>query len=140
MTKMFRLSEEQLKQMMERHEGRVHVIKDERPSHAKYRNKRFRDENGVLWDSLKEHRRWLDLRLLETAGAIQDLRKKVTFDLLPAAMKGHKRMRPLRYIADFVYLEDGLKVVEDAKGYRNELYKLKKRLMWQLLGIEIFET
>lgn len=137
---MLRLSEEQLQQIADRHKGKVHAIADERPTQSKYRNKRFQDENGEWWDSIKEHRRWLDLRLLETAGKIHDLRKKVPFDLLPAAMKEGKRMRPLRYVADFVYLEDGVKIVEDAKGYRNKLYLMKKRLMWQLLGIDIFET
>ncbi len=140
MSKMLRLSAEQLQDMLSRHKGRVHALEGERPSQAKYRNKRFRDEHGVLWDSIKEYRRWQDLRLLETAGKIERLEKKVTFDLLPPAMKEGKRMRPIRYVADFVYFEEGMKVVEDAKGFRNELYKLKKRLMWQLLGIEIYET
>ncbi len=137
---MLRPNEEQLQQILDRHKGRIHTIKGEKPSQAKYRNKRFRDENGVWWDSLKEYRRWQDLRLLETAGKIERLEKKVPFDLLPAAMKEHKRMRPIRYVADFVYYEDGIKIVEDAKGYRNKLYLMKKRMMWQLLGIEIFET
>ena len=140
MTKMLRLSEEQLQEMVNHHEGRVHVLEGEKSSQAKYRNKRFRDESGEWWDSLQEYKRWVDLRLLETAGKIQDLQKKVKFDLLPAAIKDHKRLRPLRYVADFVYFEDGMKVVEDAKGYRNKLYLMKKRLMWQLLGIDIFET
>ncbi len=138
--KMLRLTEEQLKEIELRHKPRVtHILEGEKKP-SKYGNKRFHDENGVLWDSLKEYRRWQDLRLLETAGKISELRKKVPFDLLPAKMKDHKRKRPARYIADFVYIEAGIRVVEDAKGYRNELYKLKKRLMWQLLGIEIFET
>lgn len=141
---MLRLTEEQLKQIESRHKPTVtHILQDEFPERqkaSKYHNKRFQDENGDWWDSKKEYLRWKDLSLLEAAGRITDLRKKVPFDLLPAAMKDGKRKRPMRYIADFVYLEDGIRVVEDAKGYRNELYKLKKRLMWQLLGIEIFET
>ena len=142
--RMFHLTEEQLKEIEGRHESRVtHILEDDSQNvqkASKYRNKRFRDETGVWWDSIKEHRRYQELRLLETSGKIQDLQRQVKFDLLPAAIKDHKRLRPLRYVADFVYLEDGARIVEDAKGFRPKLYKLKKRLMWQLLGIDILET
>lgn len=145
---MLRLTEEKLKEIEARHKPRVvHVLEGDEPKRqlgqagSKYKNKRFQDEDGNWWDSIKEYRRWKDLRLLESAGKIGELRKKVPFDLLPAKFdESGKRRRPVRYVADFVYVEDGVRIIEDAKGYRNKLYELKKRLMWQLLGIEIFET
>ena len=43
-------------------------------------------------------------------------------------------------MADFVYLENGQLVVEDVKGVRTPVYKLKKRLMAERFGIEVKET
>ena len=48
--------------------------------------------------------------------------------------------RELKYVADFVYYENGELVVEDTKGYRTELYKLKKRMVAELYDVEIRET
>lgn len=44
------------------------------------------------------------------------------------------------YIADFVYTENGKKVVEDVKGCRTEVYKLKKKMVLYFHGIKIKET
>lgn len=44
------------------------------------------------------------------------------------------------YVADFVYVEAGRRVVEDAKGFRTPIYKLKRRLMLALHNVEIRET
>lgn len=44
------------------------------------------------------------------------------------------------YEDDFSYKENGVLVVEDAKGMRTPLYRLKKKLMRAALGIEIKET
>ena len=45
-----------------------------------------------------------------------------------------------RYRADFVYIRGGRRVVEDAKGFRDRVYKLKRALMLACHGIEILET
>ena len=92
--------------------------------------------DGIWFPSQKEAYRYLELKLLERAGVIQDLRLQVPFVLLPKSKYG----RAVTYKADFVYIEDGKQVVEDAKGYRTDLYKLKRRLMLELLGIKIRET
>lgn len=92
--------------------------------------------DGIRFASRKEAARYRELRLLEQAGAIQDLHLQVPFVLLPKSQYG----RAVKYIADFVYIQGGKQVVEDAKGYRTDVYKLKRRLMAELLGIEIKET
>lgn len=132
-----RFTEEQLVDYKARGMVRVHRIGGERKS--KYNNHRFTDSEGS-WDSKKERERWTQLRQLESAGQIQELQKKVTFELIPVSMKHGKRLRAVQYVADFVYIEDGMKVVEDAKGFRNKVYLLKKRLMWEKHGIDILET
>lgn len=44
-------------------------------------------------------------------------------------------------MADFVYTtEDGAQIIEDVKGMKTDVYKLKKKLMKELRGIEILET
>lgn len=92
--------------------------------------------DGIRFASRKEAARYRELRLLEQAGKIQDLRLQVPFVLLPKSQYG----RAVKYIADFVYIENDRQVVEDAKGYRTDVYKLKRRIMAELLGIEIKEV
>lgn len=135
--KALRLSEEQLSAIQARSSVRVHRMDDKK--RPKYNNCRFTDSEGS-WDSKRERARWEQLRALESAGQVQELQKKIVFELIPVSIKNGKRLRPVTYIADFVYYEDGVKVVEDSKGYRNKLYLLKKRLMWEKYGIDIYET
>jgi len=144
MSKMLRLEMAQLKAIQDRlaKNGVVteHTLDGSQiKQRSKYGNKKFSNTEGQ-WDSLKEYNRCRELRILESAGRIEGLERQVPFQLLAPFAKDGKRLRSIQYIADFVYFEEGIKVVEDVKGFRNELYKLKKRLMWQLLGIEIFET
>ena len=92
--------------------------------------------DGKTFDSRKEANRWCELRILERAGMIQDLKTQVPFVLIEKSQYG----REIKYVADFVYTQEGRKVVEDAKGVRTPVYKLKKRLMAETLGIEIVEV
>ena len=92
--------------------------------------------DGITFASRHEARRYRQLRLMEKAKAIQDLHLQVTFPLIKQSKYG----REIKYIADFVYYEDGHMVVEDAKGYHTDVYKLKKRMMAEVYGIEIKET
>ena len=91
---------------------------------------------GRRFASRKEAARYSELRLLERAGKIQDLQTQVPFELIPKTRHG----RAVRYVADFVYMQNGRKIVEDAKGVRTPVYKLKKRLMAEFLGVEIVEV
>ena len=82
--------------------------------------------------------RYVELTLLEKAKAIQDLKTQVSFPLIPKSKYG----REIKYIADFVYYEDGKLVVEDTKSpaTKTPVYRLKKRLMAEIYDIEIKET
>lgn len=110
---------------------------------SKYKNRKT-TVDGIVFDSKKEAARYQDLRLLERAGEIQDLRCQVPFELVPAQRdaKGKLVERPVKYLADFVYQDcaTGERVVEDVKGYRTDVYKIKRRLMNHLYGIDIKET
>ena len=102
----------------------------------KYGNIKTVTSDGIRHDSQKEANRWCELKLLERAGLIQDLQRQVKFLLIPK-QEGEKAVY---YIADFVYCENGKKIVEDVKGCRTEVYKLKKKMMLYFHGISIKET
>ena len=102
---------------------------------SKYGNIKTRTSDGIVHDSIKEANRWCELKLLEKAGMIQDLQRQVKFELIPK----QDGERAVSYIADFVYTENGKKVVEDVKGMRTKEYKLKKKMMLYFHGIRIRE-
>ena len=107
---------------------------------TKYRNKKI-EVDGIMFDSKKEAKRYQELLLLEKAGAIQSLQRQVKYTLLPAQyIDGKCVERACTYTADFVYIEDGKKVVEDTKGFKTDKYIIKRKLMLHVHGIRIKEV
>lgn len=90
---------------------------------AKYRNKRVKVDN-ITFDSKAEAARYGHLRMLERAGHIEALKIHPAYDL-------HDRTgaKVGRYISDFEYWckQRGCLVVEDVKGVRTAVYRMKKR-------------
>ena len=86
--------------------------------------------DGITFDSRKEGRRYRELRLLEKAGVIKDLCLQPHFLLQEAYKKNGKTVRKIEYIADFSYydLEKDKFVVEDVKGLKTDVYRLKKKI------------
>lgn len=106
------------------------------PTKNKYGAKKLTAPDGQKFDSVKEFHRWGCLRLLERAGKIKDLKRQVTFELIPK----QDGERACTYVADFTYYEDGKLVVEDCKGFKTDVYRLKKKLLLWVHGIRIRET
>ena len=107
---------------------------------SKYHNKKV-CYNGIAFDSHKEAQRYSELLLLFRAGVITDLRLQVPFELIPAQrINGKIVEKSCKYIADFVYTENGNIVVEDTKGFRTKEYKIKKKLLLYVHGIQIKEV
>jgi hypothetical protein len=123
--------------------------------------------DGIEFDSKREAKRYRELRLLEMAGEISDLRTQVKYKLLPPAYeyagtgefyksgehKGEEKMkkycyeRGVDYIADFVYKDaKGETIVEDAKGMRDPhssmyaLFVLKRKMMLYFHGVKVREV
>lgn len=99
--------------------------------------------NGESFDSNKELYRYGELKLLESRGIISDLKRQVTYELIPSQKNSQGKVieRPCKYIADFVYRDqDGKTVVEDVKGFRTKDYVIKRKLMLYRYGIQIMET
>lgn len=110
-----------------------------KPKQSKYKNQKI-IVNKIKFDSKKEEKRYQELLLMQKAGLITDLKRQVPYILVPAFNSNKKRYRNMRYIADFTYKQNGKEIVEDAKGYRTEVYKIKKKLMAYIYQIEIKEV
>ena len=106
---------------------------------SKYNNQKIR-VGGEVFDSKREYNRWCELRLLERSGIIRNLQRQVKFHLIDSQKTPERTERPCDYIADFVYYENGNRVVEDCKGMRTDVYKIKRKLMLEKYNISIKET
>nr|DAP05066.1 MAG TPA: Endonuclease [Caudoviricetes sp.] len=96
--------------------------------------------DGIAFDSRMEADRYLVLKGMEENGSIEDLRRQVRYELVPAFDVDGRHYRPVYYVADFVYVEDGKEVVEDVKGMRTDVYRLKSKLFARRYGMSIKET
>lgn len=109
----------------------------------KYRNKKVTID-GITFDSIKEGKRYQELKLLERANEITELKLQVPFILLDSYVLNGKKRQGIKYIADFAYIDikTGKYVVEDVKSSatKTQVYKLKKKLFEQKYGIEIREV
>ena len=91
--------------------------------------------DGITFDSKHEAERYRELRMLELCGKISSLELQPRFDVIVNGIK------VCRYYADFRYIDgDGAIVVEDAKGVKTAVYRLKKRLVKAIYGIDIVEV
>lgn len=88
--------------------------------------------NGRTYDSKKEAKRASVLEQQVRCGIITGLRKQVEFTLQPAYVNNQgKKIKEIKYIADFVYQKDGKLYVEDVKGSKRtltEAYKIKRKI------------
>lgn len=107
-------------------------LKRKKPS--KYKNVQIR-EDGIVFDSLREHKRYMELRLLRRAGEIENF---IVHPRYPLLVDGQKICI---YEADFCYsdVKTGVSHVEDVKGARTALYILKRKLMRACLNIDVEE-
>jgi len=124
-----RMSAAQLRQMQEQ------------PKAQKYGAQRT-TVDGITFDSKKEAKRWGELKLLEQAGEIIELRRQVVVPLVGRdgplwARKG----RQMRITVDFGYVEvaTGLTVYEDAKGLPTRDYEVR-RAVAAAQGVEVVEV
>ena len=96
--------------------------------------------DSITFDSKKEADRYCELKLLQRAGAITDLKLQVPFELQPAFTLNGKKIRAIYYIADFMYQEGGAYIVEDVKGRKTKEYMLKRKMYAYRYGQEIKEV
>lgn len=110
--------------------------------HQKYGNVKT-ELDGMTFDSKAEARHWADLRWREKAGEIRDLKRQVSYELIPKQARpsgGYER--PCTYIADFVFFDvkSGKEICQDVKGASPDVWVLKRKLMLYVHGIEVQEV
>ena len=88
--------------------------------------------------SKREEKRAGELRLLERAEVIRDLKEQVRFELVPK----QSGERAVNYIADFTYFiaKTGEYVVEDVKGMKTREYIIKRKMLQWTHNLKILET
>jgi hypothetical protein len=107
--------------------------------------------DGIRFDSQKEARRYQELKLLERAGEIRNLERQPEFDLnvvqrsddynyskKVGVWRGDFRYEERRYTA--AKRERWDVIVEDVKGFKTPVYRLKKRMVEAQYGIQIREV
>lgn len=95
---------------------------------AKYFNRKT-IYNGRIYDSKKEAKRAYELEILQRAGLISNLEKQKVFELQPSFKINGKTERAITYVADFVYIKNGKIIVEDTKGFKTDVYKIKRKML-----------
>lgn len=107
----------------------------------KYRNKKIVCDD-IKFDSKKEANYYLKLKMLQKTGVIKNLELQKEFILQPSFKLNNKTYRKIAYKADFSYVtddDDKLHVV-DVKGFKTDVYLLKKKMLAYKYGIEIEEV
>lgn len=94
---------------------------------TKYRARKT-EIDGIKFDSKKEAKRYIALRELEKKGNIEKLMLQPRFLLQEGFRKNGKAYRKIEYVADFMYQQGGELIVEDVKGIKTDVYKLKQKL------------
>lgn len=110
---------------------------------SKYKNiKDARIINGVevKFDSRKEAMRFDELYLMANQGLISELTLQPSYVILDGYVHEDKKIRPIKYNADFRYIEKGFIVVEDVKSSQSfvtDVYRLKKKMFLYRYGTEL---
>lgn len=94
---------------------------------SKYGNKKTVID-GITFDSKKESERYLMLKDMLKNKEIEDLQLQPKFLLQDSFKYNGKTEKKIYYIADFSYKREGKLVVEDVKGKKTDVYKIKRKL------------
>jgi hypothetical protein len=89
--------------------------------------------DGRVFASRAEGRRYSELCLLEKAGEIENLECQPVFQIFV------NQKHICNYLADFKYTNHGVTIIEDVKGLKTPVYRLKKKLVEAQFGIIITE-
>lgn len=145
-----RLTEEEYKELIERRGGKISSSSsgknEKKPS--KYHNRKCsaidpKTGEAVTFDSEKERDYYFDLLFREKYKSILDVRRQVRFKIIEPFedIRGNK-YRGIDYVADFTYIDavDGSFHIVDVKGYRTDVYRIKKKLLAHMYGYIIDEV
>lgn len=95
---------------------------------TKYRNKKT-VVDGYIFDSKLEAKRFNELKFMLKLGTIFDLTLQKKFTLQDGFRYNGKAERAITYVCDFYYKDkQGVEYVEDAKGFKTDVYAIKRKL------------
>lgn len=127
------------------------ALVNSQPKQNKMRNKKVVID-GITFDSIKESKVYLDLKVKKEQKLIYDFKPQVVFPLLTAATGKIRKYKEKQYVADFVIYSENNHIVSviDVKptkrkgGKRNDLsrtgkYKMSIHLFYFKYGIEVEE-
>lgn len=106
----------------------------------KYHNQKIMFD-GYTFDSIKEKNYYIKLKALEKAGLIRNLELQKEYVLQDSFKLNGTTRRKITYKADFSYIsvQDNKIHVIDVKGFKTEVYKIKKKLFEFKYKIELEE-
>lgn len=87
-------------------------------------------DDGIRFSSKKEHKRYIELKMLQKYGEVVFFLRQTPFHL-PAGIK---------YVCDYlVFWSNGEVTIEDVKGMKTDMYILKKKQVEAIYPINIIE-
>lgn len=116
---------------------------------SKYKNQKY-VYDGITFASKLEMQRYMFLRGAEEQGEIENLETQKVFELIPKQTKTvikHMKTKdkeiekflfhPCTYVADFVYIHNGNMIVEDTKGFPDQKFPIKQKMMYFFHGLYV---
>lgn len=95
---------------------------------AKYGNKKTIID-GYVFDSKLEAKRFTELKTMLKLGNIFNLTLQKKFILQDGFRYNGKAERAITYVCDFYYIDkQGNEYVEDAKGFKTDVYAIKRKM------------
>lgn len=114
---------------------------NKKPKRKNKYNAKQVEYDGYRFDSKMEFDRYLMLKQWQEEGEISDLEVHPRWDLSTIELDTGNKKKVCVYEADFRFKEHGERsVVEDVKGVRTALFRLKKKWMILEHGIEVREV
>jgi len=100
-----------------------------KPKQSKYKSRKVTID-GITFDSVKESKRYVQLRALLEQGEISHLELQPVFKIYCGGVPvRYDSGRQMTYRADFSYFDGQHRIVEDCKGYKTREYLMKKALV-----------
>jgi hypothetical protein len=94
----------------------------------------------IKFDSRHEANVWMMLQERQKAGEITELERQVKIELIGQHRPLYTRTgRKMRLTVDFRYIENGVTIYHDAKGYPTRDYEVRVAVA-RAMGLEVKET
>ena len=108
---------------------------------SKYKNKKV-EYDGYTFDSQKEKNYYIKLKTMQDLGLIKNLELQKEYILQDKFKLNGVTRRKITYKADFSYIstEDDKLHVIDVKGFKTEVYKIKKKMFEYKYQVELEEV